>query len=506
MAAWIVPLWHAVSGNAALRASAMGALLALSLAGSAPAADSALTDLVTELDRQLAASLAGTDCAKPRALGVWPFDADEIPVGAAAADQLYSDLIAALVVSAPACIEIMDGEGIGAVLDYLNRTGALAEAGGNPVAALETANRAVDIVVMPKLMVRAGDVLLSLKAVARETGRTLAQTSAETLPAERTDAALADTARDLESAVTAAVDDLLGQVRDMTRLVPAGLYYQDSGVQPDFARYFEDRLVAGLVAKTANVITDRALSVLKPEFDLTTDLGQTLSPRDLDPLARIAERSGPDGLYQLRGTYWLLGDVVDITLTLKGVAGRAASWHGRLEVSGLGTLALEPAGARLGSATDETGNFAVLMTSPRGDDPVYHPGEELVVYFRSDRRVWLYCFYIDSAGAVTEVLPNMFEKDFAQGHMLAPFILHALPDPRRDPFTFRIDASSLGAERLKCLATTRNVTEDLPPALQGKSFDPIPAEIAAAIDPTFEALPDVGLASASVTVTIAPAP
>ncbi len=476
----------------------MAATLMLAL----PARADPLTDLTTEFNAALAKDLG--NCEARMSLGLWPFDAARLPIGDSAAEHLYNDLVAGLVASAPACVDVMDGAGIGAVLQYLHRTGALREAGGNPVAALEAANREVHIVVLPKLLLRNEELSLSLKGVERATGRTIAQTAAQTLPASLTDAALTDTARDLETAVAQAVKALAGQISDMTRLVPAGVYYQDSGAQPDFARYFQDRVVAGLVEATANVITDRSLTVLEPEFDLAKDLGRTLSPRDLDPLSRIAERSGPQGLYQLRGTYWVLGEVVDLTLTLQGAEGRTASWQGRLRRSGLGELALLPSNSRLEDDPGETRSFAILMTSPRGENPVYHPGEELVVYFRTDLRVWLYCFYIDSQGGVAQVLPNMFQKDFARGHMLSPYVLHALPDPRRDPFTFRIDASTLGEERLKCLATTRNVTDDLPPPLRGESFDAIPPAMAARIDTIFEALPDTRLSGASVTVTITP--
>ena len=489
----------------ALLALAFGMLI-LSGSGLTPAfaANDPVKDLVAELDTGLADHFGGDACATSQALGVWPFDAAQLPLSAIAADQLYSDIVAELVTGAPPCLEVMDGEGIGTVLAYLHRTGALGEAGGNPVAALEAANRDVDIVILPKLFVRAGEVMLSLKAVARESGRTLAQTAAAALPAARSKVALADTARDLESAIEDAVRTLADQAHDMDRLVPVGIFFQDTDTQPEFARYFQERIVAGLVAAKSDVITDRVLSVLEPEFDLAADRGEILSPRDLDPLSRIAERDGSDGLYQLRGTYWRIGDVLDITLTIQNTERRAGSWQGRLSTDGLDGLAVAPSNPRIGGENSDAGSFAVLMTSPRGESPVYHPGEELTVYFRADRRVWLYCFYIDSGGTVTEVLPNMFVKDFAQGHMLTPYVLHALPDPRRDPFTFRIDDSTLGEERLKCIATTRNVTEELPPVLRGQSFNPVPNVVAAEIDKLFDALPDVQLSRASVTMTIAP--
>ena len=490
---------------------ALGRMLAVCVLGLAAgtlavkAEDDALNQLATALAAGVAEHFSAETCAAPPSLGIWPFDKTQTPLGETAVDGLYDELVAALVARAPPCVSIMDGAGIGAVLGYLHRTGALAEAGGNPVVALEAANRAVDIVVLPKLSVQAGKVLLSLKAVQRDSGETLVQTEALALPASRTDVFLSDTARDVETSVSAAVRYLADQAHDMSRLVPAGVFYQDTGTQPDFARYFQERIVAGLVDAMSNVISGHALSVLKPEFDLSADLGEKLSPRDLDPLSRIAERDGAQGLYQLRGTYWVLGEVVDMTVTLQAADGRTHIWQGRLNARELGGMALQPGNAAVDQEAND-GSFAMIMTSPRGENPVYHPGEELTVYFRTDRRAWLYCFYIDSSGEVIEVLPNAFQKDFAQGHMLSPFVLHALPDPRRDPFTFRIDESSLGEERLKCLATSRNVTDDLPTVLQGLGFDAIPAATAVEIDEIFDAIPNVELARASVTVTIAPAP
>ncbi|WP_299933819.1 DUF4384 domain-containing protein [uncultured Pelagimonas sp.] len=443
-------------------------------------------------------------CTAPAKLGIWPIDYKTQPISPAAAQTLYDTLMAHLIAGAGDCIDVMDGAGIGVVLSYLHQTGALRDAGGNPVAALEAANQDVDIVALPQLTVRSGRVTLAIKAVRRETGETLVQTPAVSLSDNMTTSAMIDTARDLDVALSDAAKQLAAQAPDLSRIVPAGVFYQGSGVQPEFGRYFQDRLVSELVDKAANLLTGKALQVVAPEFDLSQTLGESLRARDLDPLARISDRDGADGLYQMRGTYWVFDDVIDITMTLKDTTGRSASWQSRLKRADLGPLSVMPANPDLGDRSETTENFAVLMTSPKGSDPVFHPGEELVAYVRSDRRVWLYCFYIDALGDVTQVLPNMFRKDFAQGHMLTPFVLHALPDPRKDPFRFRINADTLGEERLKCLATTRNVSDDLPEVLRGTSFDPIPQSTAANIDTIFQQLPNTQLASTSLTISIAP--
>ncbi|PYG34523.1 DUF4384 domain-containing protein [Pelagimonas varians] len=486
------------------KAQRFGLVLGLAAAlNAAPMAQAdSLSDLTAEFSNALKAQ-AGV-CETKAKLGIWPFDPANQPISAAAADQLYGDLLANLIAQSGGCFDVMDGNGIGAVLAYLHKTGALRDAGGNPVAALEAANQEVDIVALPQLAFRNGIVSLALKAVAKDTGQTIAQTARYDVPAQVTASAMVDTARDLEAALADAARALADQTPDMNRLVPVGVFYQGSGAQPDFGRYFQDRLITALVEGTSNTLTDRSLQIIEPEFDLSPALGASLSARDLDPLTRIADRDGSEGLYQLRGTYWVFDTVIDLTLTLLDADGGSTSWQTRLRRDQLGDIAVAPRNAGLDADIEGTDSFAILMTSPKGDDPVYHPGEELVVYFRADRRVWLYCFYIDAVGDVTQVLPNLYRKDFADGHMLTPFVLHALPDPRKDPFRFRINADTLGEERLKCMATTRNVTDDLPEVLRGISFDPIATKTAAQIDTIFADLPDTRLSSASVTITIAP--
>ncbi len=443
-------------------------------------------------------------CSSATQLGIWPIDHKTQPISQPAAQRLYDTLLAYLLADANECVKVMDGAGIGVILSYLHKTGGLRDAGGNPVAALEAANQEVDIVALPQLFFQNGSVSLAIKAVQVDTGETLVQTEAYPLPDHLTSSALIDTARDLDVALSDAVEQLAAQVPNLGRLVPAGVFYQGSGVQPEFGRYFQDRLISLLVDKSANLLTGETLQVLTPEFDLRTTLGASMRARDLDPLARIADRDGANGLFQLRGTYWVFDDVIDITMTLQNTTGHAASWQGRVKRDGLGTLAVAPTNSTLADDPETTENFAVLMTSPKGANPIYHPDEELVAYVRSDRRIWLFCFYIDATGDVTQVLPNVFRKDFAEGHMLAPFVLHALPDPRKDPFRFRINADTLGEERLKCLATTRNVSDDLPEVLRGTSFAPIPHSTAANIDTIFQQLPNTQLATTSLTVTIVP--
>ncbi len=441
-------------------------------------------------------------CEGRRSIGIWPFETERLPISTVAAKRLYGELVRALLKYKPVCVDVLDGTGIGAVLSYLHRTGALREAGGNPVAALEAANQSVDIIILARLIVQQGTVMLTLKAVDKQTGGLLAYSKTHRLPPESTQAALSDVAHSIDAAIDAAIEQFSQQARDMIHLVPGGIYYQDTGAQPAFSRYFHDRIVNRLVSRWSNLITGQALVVIRPQFDLAGSLGRPLSARALDPLGSISQKVRAEGLYQLKGRYWLIGDAVDITLTLTSATGRSASWQGRLRQADIEGLALIPKNRRLTEHGQSFGSFAMQMTSARGANPVLHPGQELQVFIRTDRDAWLYCFYINAAGGVTKVLPNIHQKDFSDGHRLKAHVLHALPDPKRDPFVFRITGKTLGEEMLKCLATSRHVDKELPHVLRRRAFTTLPETLAANLDVIFGKLPNTSVAHAAVTVTI----
>lgn len=467
-------------------------------------ADAHLSSLVKSFSKDLFGSnVRSAPCQTRLSVGIWPFKDKALPISQLAAERIYGELVGSLLATAPDCVDVMDGNGIGVVLEHLHRTGALAKAGGNPVAALEAANQSVDIVVLARIFAQNGAVMISLKGVERRSGRTVAQSPAHRLADNLTRSALADTAIGLDAAIEAAVGVFALQARDMTRLVPAGLYYQDSGAQPPFARYVMERITARLVSRWRNLLTDRALRVIEPEFDLAADLGRRLSSRDLDPLAKIASRDGSDGLYQMRGVYWPIGDAIDVTLTLKTPTGKTVSWHGRIRQADIGGLEIAPRNTDAAAPSD--GGFAVLMTTKRGSNPVFRDGEELQLFIRTERTAWFHCFFIDSKGGVTQVLPNKYQKDAADGHRLEAHVLHAFPDPKRDPFAFRVDTNTTGEEMLKCIATTRNVDKDLPDILRARELSPLPGGIAAEIDTIFNQVPNTALATAAVTITTVPA-
>ena len=59
-----------------------------------------------------------------------------------------------------------------------------------------------------------------------------------------------------------------------------------------------------------------------------------------------------------------------------------------------------------------------------------------------------------------------------------------------------------GNELIKCFATSRDVTSELPRDLQGRSNSPLPLKMLRNLSPIFQQLPNVAISEASFIMTI----
>lgn len=152
------------------------------------------------------------------------------------------------------------------------------------------------------------------------------------------------------------------------------------------------------------------------------------------------------------------------------------------------------------------GAFGFQLTSERGRHPTYQPGEHLRVLFRLDRDAWLYCFYRDSSGLVTQVMPNPFQRHHVRANFYRGGQAHLFPDPERkpepDPFDLVIGAETTGVEEFQCFASTRDITDDLPVTLKGISLEALPPRHAERLHLPFETLEDTAIAAAKMTLTV----
>lgn len=420
-----------------------------------------------------------------KSIGIWPFDADRVPVQAKSAQRVYDEIVARLVGRRLPCLDVLDGTAIGAVITHLDRTGALQKSGGNPVAALEEANRKVDVVVMPQIYGQDGKIVLTLRGIERASGRTLALTRPVVVPEVYLVGDLADLATTMDAAINRAAHRFALDIADLRAVRLGGFFYQDTAAQPPAGRYLRDRLISALTGEVANPVSGRALKVLDPTGDG----------------AAPAETAEP--IYDLTGRYWLRGNAVDLKLTLRRGDGATHAWAGRIRLQDFTGLELRPTNPGIGPDDLGHGPFAFRLTSPRGRTPIYRPGEELTLVARSSRDAWIWCFYVDSAGTVSTVLPNPYRRT-PDANRLAAGAPQSLPDPKLDPFRFVFNADTTGEEFVRCYATSRDVRKDLPTAFFPDPLGPVPGLDAAGLDLAFARLLDVDVGSAEVTISVAP--
>ena len=107
---------------------------------------------------------------------------------------------------------------------------------------------------------------------------------------------------------------------------------------------------------------------------------------------------------------------------------------------------------------------------PAGVRPAFTEGEQIFVSATLTRASHLYCYFVDSAGGVTRLLPNAL-----QPHSLVSANQSIrIPDWMSPNPGFILDAGRPGTEAVTCAATPDNVAEQLPPGMQGPALTILP--------------------------------
>ena len=107
---------------------------------------------------------------------------------------------------------------------------------------------------------------------------------------------------------------------------------------------------------------------------------------------------------------------------------------------------------------------------------------------RLDNDAWVYCFYRQSDASMIQIFPTP-HMGLAEPR-LAGGILHTLPSDKTFPFNLKV-TEPLGFELLKCFATSRNVTDELPKFLRGQHLNPLPPGVEHRLYGIFKNIPDV---------------
>ena len=107
---------------------------------------------------------------------------------------------------------------------------------------------------------------------------------------------------------------------------------------------------------------------------------------------------------------------------------------------------------------------------PAGVRPAFTEGEQIFVSATLTRASHLFCYFVDSAGGVTRLLPNAL-----QPHSLVSANQSIrIPDWMSPNPGFILDAGRPGTEAVTCAATPDNVAEQLPPGMQGPALTILP--------------------------------
>ncbi len=121
--------------------------------------------------------------------------------------------------------------------------------------------------------------------------------------------------------------------------------------------------------------------------------------------------------------------------------------------------------AAIDAVNDKPPKITVLLSNRDGE---YRVGQNMSYAMYTDRQAYVYCYYQDVRGQVTQVYPNPLQRS-------QPMRGNAntqVPD-MSNPQSFVIEFDTMGREEVACFATDQEVITKLPPALRGPALQPL---------------------------------
>jgi len=429
--------------------------------------------------------------AKRLRIAVWPYEADKLPVSKDKADEFNDHLLVQLQDLAGGRYDFVARETLALLIDDMDNTGALDAAGGNPINALMKKAQNFDFLITGRMSRDSASVTLTYKAT-RTDGILAATTTPRSLPYLPP----AEMALGLDQAVKKAARRFVDAITDMEVLVLGGIRYGDSRTQPPFGRRLQDRLSEALLQNINNGITGKMLLVRDLKTQKFQENGRKVDPKSLTNKGMVKGK----GAYVLDGIYWELPHSVEVKLRLRNPAGNEVRWIGRIRMEDIQGFGVRPKNSMKSPLeTELLGPFAFHLTTNRGEDPAYSIGEYLNLLIRLDRDAWVYCFYQQSDASLIQIFPN--PQMNSQEPRLVGDLLHTIPGETTFPFKLKLTEPA-GYEVLRCFATSRNVTAELPKDLQGKSLGALPPGTEHRLASVFSDLPNVKVSEKQLVITV----
>jgi hypothetical protein len=432
---------------------------------------------------------------KPR-IAIWPFDKSKIRISQAIAAEFNAKLRSRMITHAGGRYEFIAPDAMADAFQNLRNSGVLGDKDENAVAALFETNLKADILVRGNLRKSGRHLVISYVAV-KITGELAAET--EPVKVRLLEDDILDVLP-LDAAIDQAAKRFRNLAHDMTELRVAGISFEATGMKPAASVYFERLLSDAIANAFANQITGGKLVVKPLEVAKLITRGMKISPRVL----RDDAFAGNPSSYVMKGDYWVSEKSLELRVNLANGNGQTVSWKGKVALEDLPDIDIYPKNRPAGMAQsgfNGLGPLSLQLTSDRGKNPRYKIGEKMHLKIRLDREAWLYCFYQQADGGMIQMLPNkFFWKKFSTPKFKGG-ILHTIPGEDTFPFNFDISAPT-GSEMVKCFATSRDVTSELPTGLRGQSFDNIGTRTQRRLSRIFRQIPGAAVSETSLSVTV----
>jgi hypothetical protein len=427
-------------------------------------------------------------------VAVWPFDREPIPIPRRLAQSWNEELLDALVKGAPkgyTFVTRTDLETLIKEVEGMDLTGQIK----NPVAAV-AGNAKVDILIIGKMLTVSGGVNLSYRAVDMS-GTIIATTGKQRIALDATTVGTGKSSLTMDAAIDAATAKAMTLGDNLEQVRVSGIRYADSGVQTSFGRYVLERFVDNLQDKMLDVLTGNSLKI--------TDAKMTNSKlkglRGIDVTAKSVEKiiSGQgEGAYLLSGNYWDLGTFVRLRILLKNSEGEGINWSGRiLRASVPAGLNLIPSDRELAEGDNHGyGPIGLDLSSNKGHNPVFRIGEKMTLLVWASENVFLNCFYRQADGTTLKVFPNRYYKD---ARITGRSQFH-IPNDKM-AFDFKMTPPT-GSERIRCIASDKDLSTFLPPEIGQRDLEPIPLALTRKLVRFYRSQPNVRVSEVSMAVTV----
>jgi len=280
----------------------------------------------------------------------------------------------------------------------------------------------------------------------------------------------------LKSFIGRAAEHLRDAANDATLIELDGIGFENTQLSTKVSEYLEEELVEALGKKFRSVISGRSLNFARASLDRPD--------------------GSATGRYLMSGKYWLRPDAIKVRVSLQNELGHSHHISGLVSLEDLPTKGLRPTGTFGPIAENKLGPQGLRLASSKGKHPVYRVGEEFSFDVYIERDSYLFCYYLQADQKIIRIFPNAHypsakvagKKRHRIPGGLLPFILPITPPE--------------GVELLKCYATARDITDELPEQIRRNSFEPIPKEFIERLNQAFRGIPETGLTESSLAITV----